>query len=271
MVFLEKLRAIQDKNNSWLCIGLDPQPTRLPLEAMRWDEPVLPFNKAIIDATADLVCAYKPNMGFYMQWGASGIIALERTIAYIPNHIPIILDCKISDISHAQIAWGNSAFDVWNVDAVTVNPFAGVDAMLPLISNRPNKAIYLLAHSPNLQSPIFNHQSPTMGHCGYVVGATYPEELAAARELAPQANFLIPEIEAQGGELAAAVRFGPDAAAGPLINAGRSVIYASPGLDFAEAARSAAMALRDEINRLRNLQRGLSSSSDDRSGHCSDN
>ncbi len=291
MLYLEKLRAIQEKNNSWLCVGLDPQPERLPLEAMRWDEPVLPFNKAIIDATADLVCAYKPNLAFYMQWGASGVIALERTIAYIPNHIPIILDCKISDSSHAQNAWGKGAFDEWNVDAVTVNPCAGLDAVLPLIEKRPTKAIYLLAHPSNpngLSADVIRasqrwgeeqggggaeeqgsrgetaaavshapaHHSPlttrhSMGHCGYVVGATYPEELAAARELAPQANFLIPGIGAQGGELGAAVRFGPDAVAGPVINAGRSVIYASPGLDFAEAARAAAMALRDEINRLR--------------------
>ncbi len=91
----------------------------------KWDEPVLPFNKAIIDATADLVCAYKPNMGFYMQWGAAGMIALERTIAYIPDHIPVILDCKTGDIGHTQAAWARGLFDEWDVDAITVNPYVG--------------------------------------------------------------------------------------------------------------------------------------------------
>ena len=103
MTYLEKLQAIQQKNNSWLCVGLDPDPERLPLEHVtRYDEPVLPFNKKIIDATADLVCAYKPNLGFYLQWGAAGIIALERTIAYIPNHIPVILDCKTGDLGKVR-------------------------------------------------------------------------------------------------------------------------------------------------------------------------
>ena len=88
MKYLEKLAQVQDQNNSWLCVGLDPQPDRLPVTALKWDEPILPFNRAIIDATTDLVCAYKPNLGFYLQWGAAGVIALERTIAYIPNHVP---------------------------------------------------------------------------------------------------------------------------------------------------------------------------------------
>jgi orotidine-5'-phosphate decarboxylase len=293
MSYLDKLGAIQAKNRSWLCIGLDPQPERLPLEATRWDEPVLPFNKVIIDHTADLVCAYKPNLGFYLQWGAAGVIALERTIAYIPDHIPVILDCKIGDIQHTQSAWGKGLFDLWGVDAITVNPYAGAEAILPLITNRPEKAVYILARTSNPGAALFQGDlaaksglaaevvresqrwmvgarqpaqaagartethpvaSPVqqeISHCGYVVGATYPAELAAARELAPTANFLIPGVGAQGGELAAAVRYGPDAVAGPVINASRSILYASSGLDFAEAARASALSLRDEINTLR--------------------
>jgi len=268
--YLEKLRAAQQANNSWLCIGLDPQPELLPVDALKWDEPVLPFNRRIIDATADLVCAYKPNLGFYMQWGAAGVIALERTIAAIPDHIPVILDAKIGDISHTQAAWGRGLFDEWRVDAITVNPYVGADAVRPLLSGRPEKAVYVLARTSNPGARAFQGDldagrglsadvlraagdwtAAGDGHVGFVVGATYPAELAMAREIAPAASFLIPGIGAQGGELGAAVAHGPDRVAGPVINSGRSIIFASSGTDFAEAARSAALALRDEINALR--------------------
>jgi orotidine-5'-phosphate decarboxylase len=268
MSYLEKLKAIQDKNSSWLCIGLDPSMERLRVDFRKWDEPILPYNKAIIDATADLVCAYKPNLGFYLQWGAAGIIALERTIAYIPNHIPIVIDCKTGDIGHTQAAWATGLFDEWQVDAITVNPFVGADAVLPMIGQRPDKAVYILARTSNPSATDFQgdlpqenglsadvlRQSqtwPTAGHKGYVVGATYPEELAIARNLAPEANFLIPGIGAQGGNLQAAVEHGPDTIAGPLISASRSIIYASGGNDFAEAARKAAVSLREQINQMR--------------------
>ena len=270
MDYLEKLKAAQDKNNSWLCVGLDPQPNRLRVDVFKWDEPILPFNKAIIDATADLVCAYKPNLGFYLQWGAAGIIALERTVAYIPQHIPIIIDCKTGDIGHTQAAWANGLFDGWGVDAITVNPYVGAEAILPMIGERPDKGVYILARTSNPSATQFQgdfrqgtgltaevlQQSqtwPTAGHKGYVVGATYPEELALARQMAPTANFLIPGIGAQGGNLATAVAHGPDAVAGPVISASRSIIYASGGADFAEAARAAAQQLRTDINALRLL------------------
>lgn len=268
MSYLEKLKTVQDKNSSWLCIGLDPSMERLRVDFRKWDEPILPYNRAIIDATADLVCAYKPNLGFYLQWGAAGMIALERTIAYIPNHIPIVIDCKTGDIGHTQAAWAAGLFDEWQVDAVTVNPFVGADAVLPMIGQRPDKAIYILARTSNpsaidfqgdllqengLSADVLRRSQtwPTAGHKGVVVGATYPEELAIARRLAPQANFLIPGIGAQGGDLEAAVQFGPDEIAGPLISASRSIIYASGGDDFAEAARKAAVSLRDQINQIR--------------------
>lgn len=268
MSYLHKLKAAQEKNNSWLCVGLDPDPVRLRVDFLKWDEPVLPFNKAIIDATADLVCAYKPNLGFYLQWGAAGVIALERTIAYVPAHIPVIMDCKTGDIGHTQAAWGGGLFDEWGVDAVTVNPFVGADAVLPMIAERPNKAVYILARTSNRSAVDFqgdlrqgeglsaavlrrSQAWQTAGHKGYVVGATYPQEMAVARELAPQANFLIPGIGAQGGDLETAVRYGPDAVAGPVISASRSILYASSRLDFADAARAAAQRLRDRINALR--------------------
>jgi orotidine-5'-phosphate decarboxylase len=272
MTYLEKLRHAQDSNHSWLCVGLDPQPDRLPMEAIwKWDEPLLPFNKAIIDATADLVCAYKPNLGFYLQWGAAGVIALERTIAYIPDHIPVILDSKIGDIGSTQGAWGRGLFDMWGVDAITVNPFVGSDAVVPLITNRPEKSVYILARTSNaaarqFQGELANAESLSAavvreslqwdagdwaGHRGFVIGATYPADLATARSLAPHANFLIPGVGAQGGDLAAAVDFGQDSVAGPVISISRSIIFASAGLDFAEAARSKTIEFRDRINLLR--------------------
>lgn len=268
MTYLQKLHTAQQQNNSWLCVGLDPDPAQLRVDVLKWDEPVLPFNKAIIDATVDLVCAYKPNLGFYLQWGAAGVIALERTIAYIPRHIPIILDCKTGDIGHTQGAWGKGLFEEWGVDAVTVNPYVGAEAVLPMIGKRPDKAVYLLARTSNPSATDFQGdlregaglaatilcQSQgwsVAGHLGYVVGATYPEELAVARRLAPQANFLIPGVGAQGGSLETAVSHGPDALCGPVINASRSILYADMSPRFAEAARAAAQELRDAINALR--------------------
>jgi orotidine-5'-phosphate decarboxylase len=268
MAYIGKLKAAQERNNSWLCVGLDPQPERLPAPALKWDEPILPFNKAIVGATADLVCAYKPNLGFYLQWGAAGIIALERTIAFIPDRIPFIIDCKTGDIGHTQAAWAKGLFDQWDVDAVTVNPFVGAEAVLPMVAERPDKAVYVLARTSNpsatdlqgdltagrgLSAEVIRRSQgwSTAGHVGYVVGATYPKELAVAREMAPEANFLIPGIGAQGGNLTAAVQHGLDATAGPVINASRGIIYASSQADFADAAREAALKLREQINQVR--------------------
>jgi len=271
MDYIEKLRNAQEKNQSWLCVGLDPDPGLLRVDVLKWDEPILPFNKAIIDETVDLVCAYKPNLGFYLQWGAAGIIALERTLAYIPKHIPVILDCKTGDIGHTQAAWAKGLFDVWNVDAITINPFVGEAAVLPMIGERPDKAVYILARTSNPSAVQFqgdlaqnkglsaevlrmSQNWETMGHKGYVVGATYPQELVVARTLAPEANFLIPGIGAQGGSLTAAVRFGPDTKAGPVISASRSIIYSKMNADFAAAARKAAIQLRDQINETKKVE-----------------
>ena len=270
MVYREKLLAAQQRSNSWLCVGLDPQPEKLALALWNYDDPVLLFNRRIIDATKDLVCAYKPNLGFYSQWGAAGMIALERTIAYIPNDIPVILDCKIGDIGHTQGAWGRGLYDEWQVDAITVNPYVGEAAVAPLLADRPDRAVYLLARTSNPGAQLFqgdlrqgkglaadvirtSQTWPLAGHLGYVVGATYPEELGLAREMAPDANFLIPGVGAQGGNLAAAVAHGADTVAGPVISVSRSIIYAAGGADFDQAARDAALAIREQINAARGV------------------
>lgn len=271
MTYLQKLHTAQQKNNSWLCVGLDPQPEKLPIQAThQWDEPVLPFCKAIIDATADIACAFKPNLGFFLQWGAAGVIALERAIAYVPKHIPVIVDCKTGDIGHTQAAWAKGIFEEFEADAMTVNPYVGGDAILSAIGNRPDNAIYVLARTSNpsatdfqgdfvdenglsrqVISAIEGWSAEADGAIGMVVGATYPGEMRITRELAPHAPFLIPGIGAQGGNLEAAVAHGSDSVAGPLISASRTIIYAGSGYNFADAARTAAIKLRDQINALR--------------------
>ena len=269
--YLEKLKAAQEANQSWLCIGLDPQPERLPIQATHlWDEPVLPFCKAIIDATLDIASAYKPNLGFFLQWGAAGMIAMERVIRYIPRHIPIIVDCKAGDIGHTQAAWAAGLLDEWGVDAFVINPFVGEDAVASVINTRPDKGVYVLTRTSNGSAPDFQGdfhdenslsrqvlrkltewQTNAEGAIGSVMGATYPGELELARELAPSVPFLIPGIGSQGGNLEMAVRAGADQVAGPLISASRSVIYAGNGYDFAEKARAVADDLRAQINRFR--------------------
>ena len=270
-MYLEKLKNAQDKNNSWVCIGLDPQPEKLPIQAThQWDEPVLPFNKAIIDATADIACAFKPNLGFYLQWGAAGMIALERTIQYIPDDIPIIIDCKAGDIGHTQMAWAKGIFDQWGADAFVINPYVGRDAIEPIIKEWPDKGVYVLGRTSNPSAPDFQGnmgdpgdlsrqvikkvnalKRPEYGDVGLVIGATWPEEMEIAREEAPNAPFLIPGIGAQGGSLEVSVKYGADTTAGPLISSSRGIIYAGNGYDFADKAREAAMELRDQINRHR--------------------
>ncbi len=274
MTFLDKLAEAQRRNRSWLCLGLDPVLAKMPLPLHKEDDPLLPFNKAMIDATADLVCAYKPNLAFYLAEGAAGVIALERTIAYIPDHIPIILDGKFGDIGATAEMIARGAFEVWGVDAVTVNPYVGEDGVAPFLQ-RPDKAAFVLARTSNPGAADFqtrrvlNADAPATldelvvkralawnakypGTCGLVAGATAPEALARLRALAPDLPFLIPGIGAQGGDLAASVRYGPTRSGlGPIINVSRAILFASSRVDYVEAARAAAWQLRDQINALR--------------------
>ncbi|MEM7802726.1 MAG: orotidine-5'-phosphate decarboxylase [Chloroflexota bacterium] len=269
--YLTKLKAAQEKNNSWICIGLDPIPDKLPIQATHlWDEPVLPFTKAIIDATHDIACAFKPNLGFYLRWGAAGMIALERTIRYIPDEIPVIIDCKAGDIGHTQKAWADGLLDQWNADAFVTNPYVGKDAIVAAIEDYPTKGIYVLTRTSNPSAGDFqgnfkdnsslsrdvlanvkSWREEVTGEVGVVMGATYPTELKLAREIDADIPFLIPGIGSQGGDLETAVACGKDSHCGPLISASRSIIYAGRGYDFADEARAAAIDLRDRINSVR--------------------
>jgi len=268
--FIEKLTKVSQKNKSLLCIGLDPDPERMPDKVS-----VFEFNKAIIEATADLVCAYKLNLAFYEALGNEGLDALKQTVSYIPDEIPAIGDAKRGDIGNTARAYARSIFDNFNFDATTVNPYLGFDSVEPFIRYR-EKGVFILCRTSNAGAgdfqdlrteidgrfrPLFEivamkvSQWNKHGNLGLVVGATYPEELKLIRQSHPDIPLLIPGIGAQGGDLASAIRYGVDSQGEKaIINSSRQIIYASPGKDFAQAARRAATELRDQINHHRSGQ-----------------
>jgi orotidine-5'-phosphate decarboxylase len=264
MNFIEKLMGATRKNKSLLCVGLDPDPKLMPDGVG-----VFEFNKAIIDATSDLVCAYKPNLAFYEALGNEGLDALKSTVDYIPEGIPVIADAKRGDIGNTAKAYTKALFDNLHFDAATVSPYLGFDSLEPFIEYR-DKGIFILCRTSNAGAVDFqslicevgNSHHPLFevvvlkagqwnkyGNIGLVVGATYPEELRTIRQLQPDMPFLIPGIGAQGGDLALTVRYGVDAQGEKaIINSSRQILYASRGKDFAEAARQAASELREQIN-----------------------
>ena len=268
--FVDKLRGAQVHNQSWLCVGLDPVLERLPRAVRQAASPLVTFCQAIVEATSDLVCAFKPNLAFWLAEGILGLAALQETIEFIPEGIPVILDAKFGDVGHTATALAQVAFDQLGADAVTTNPYLGLDALRPFLE-RADRGIFLLARTsnpsaPDLQDlraddvPVYETvarlasgwDSDHPGSCGLVVGATYPAELTRLREIAPTLPFLIPGVGSQGGGLQAAVAHGPTVdGIGPVINSSRGIIYASSTQDFAGAARAAALDLRDRINQVR--------------------
>jgi len=263
MKFADKLLNASRRNNSWLCIGLDPDPELMP----RTD--VLGFNKAIIGATSDLVCAYKPNLAFYEALGVEGLGILEKTIKQVPDDIPVIGDAKRGDIGNTAKAYARALFSVLGFDAATVSPYLGFDSVEPFVSYE-DKGIFILCRTSNkgavdFQSLVTNglplyeivaqkaKQWDTHGNIGLVVGATYPEELRRVRSICPDMPLLIPGIGAQGGDLASVVDYGVDARGeNAIINVSRQILYASRGNDFARAARTVAEGIRGQINAYRN-------------------
>jgi orotidine-5'-phosphate decarboxylase len=261
MSFREKLAHAAQRNRSLLCVGLDPDPARLPVDAAA-------FLCAIVEATSDLVCAYKPNLAFYEQLGEAGYAALRAVLQAIPSHIPVIGDAKRGDIAHTAHAYARALFDDLGFDAATVNPYLGSDAVAPFLE-RTDRGVFIVCRTSNpgardLQDlpvageggsrPLYQAVAElakrwdTRGNVGLIVGATYPDEMRRLRELCPEMPFLVPGIGPQEGELARAVRAGLDAqGSGIIINASRAVLYASEGGDFARAARREAQALRDAI------------------------
>ena len=265
MKFVNKLLEAGRRNRSLLCVGLDPDPQKLPIKD------VFEFNKAIIDATADLVCSYKPNLAFYEALGIRGLQALKKTVAYIPSGIPVIGDAKRGDIGNTASAYARGLFDYFKFDAVTVNPYLGYDGVEPFLQHK-DKGVFILCRTSNRSAGDFQdlvdgfgmrfYQSVAMrarewnkdNNVGLVVGATYPEELKEIRKMCPDMLLLIPGIGTQGGDLELSVKYGVDSGnEKAVIVAARQVLYASREPDFAQAARAAAKDLRDQINRIRGI------------------
>lgn len=273
MEFKRKLAKSWEKSGSLLCVGLDPDTTKMPKTIAAGTEPLFRFNKAIIDATADLVCAYKPNTAFYEAAGLDGIAQLKKTCDYLAvNHpaVPIILDFKRGDIGNTNGYYAQFAFDYLRADAITIAPYMGKEANQAFL-DRKDKGIIVLCRTSNEGSGEF--QELKIGdkllfevvaesimndwnehhNCALVVGATYPQELATLRKtLGDEALFLIPGVGAQGGDVEATVKAGINShGAGVVVNASRAILYASNGDDFAEAARSATEVFKNEINKYR--------------------
>ncbi len=274
--FVSQLEQCWNQDN-FVCVGLDSDYNHIPESVKSLDsveETLFVFNRDIIDATHDLVCAYKPNAAFYEMQGDAGLRALIRTVRYIREtypHIPIILDAKRADIGSTNLGYVKAAFDIIGVDAITVHPYLGKEALAPFLA-RTEKGIIVLAKTSNPGSaefqnlPVGESQEPlyqvvarnvattwnSNGNCALVVGATYPAELKKVRTIVGDMPILIPGIGAQGGEIAATVIAGKDSrGCGMIINSSRSIIFASQGPDFAQAARKAAQQLRAEINQYR--------------------
>jgi orotidine-5'-phosphate decarboxylase len=264
MGFFSEINEAVQKSHSLLCVGLDPDPALMPHGVT-----VLDFNKAIIDATADLACCYKPNPAFYEAEGATGWDTLKQTIDYIPVGIPVIADAKRDDIGNTAKAYARAIFDKLGAGAVTVNPYLGFDSVEPFL-NYKDKGVFILCRTSNKgaadfqsvkvefegrEMPLYQAVARKASewnkskNIGLVVGATYPDELKALRMAYPDMPFLIPGVGAQGGDLKLAVQYGIDKrGAGIIINSSRQILYASRNKDFAQAARKAALQLRDEIN-----------------------
>ena len=265
--FVAKLSAISEKNRSLVCVGLDPDPAKFPESVRTGADPLYSFNRAIIEQTADLVCAYKLNLAFYEVQGPRGLEAMERTIRTIPDDVVIIGDAKRGDIDNTARMYAKALFEYYRFDAATVNPYQGRDSVQPFLDYQ-DRGVFILCLNSNASAREFQDLNVNghplymevalaaqrwneHGNAGLVVGATNATGLTQIRSAAPDMPMLIPGIGAQGGDLATVVRTGVNAAgSGILINASRSILYASSGADFAQASRQAAMDLKDEINRL---------------------
>ena len=274
MSFIEKLQRAWRNNDSLVCVGLDPEPSRIPQALRDSPDALFAFCRAIVDATADLVCCFKPQFAHFAAQRAEG--ALERLIGHIHEHhpgVPVILDAKRGDIGSTAQYYAAEAFDRYGADAVTANPYLGRDSVQPYL-DRADRGVVVLCRTSNpgardLQDlvvtdaggsvPLYQRVAATVardwngnGNCALVVGATYPRELAEVRAIVGDMPLLVPGVGAQGGDVAAVVHNGKNSAnAGLIVSSSRAILYASSANDFADAARRATDALRVEINRYR--------------------
>lgn len=267
MPFHSHLRRAWAHTDSMLCVGLDPDPARFP-DAVHGS--VLDFCTAIVDATADAVCAFKPQIAYFAAAGAEA--DLELLCAHIRDRHPhalLVLDAKRGDIGSTAEQYAHEAFDRYGAHVVTVNPYLGGDSVEPFLRH-PHGGVFVLCRTSNPGSgdfqslvadgrPLYQHvasrvadQWNDVGDCGLVVGATYPDELRQVRALVGDLPLLVPGVGAQGGDVQATVQAGVDSTGfGMVINSSRAILYASKGADFADAARAEAVATRDAINAAR--------------------
>ena len=268
MDFISKLRHIQRKNNSLLCIGLDTDVGKVPEFLFAYGDPQFEFNRRIIDTTKDIVCAYKLNLAFYESVGEHGWYTVHQTLARIPEEIITIGDGKRGDIASSAERQAHLLCEDWEFSATTVNPYMGKDSIQPFIKRR-DQCAFVLAVSSNAVAKDFQYlrvkggplyeevvrkakRWNTKKNIGLVAGATHAAELKHIRSLAPDMPILIPGIGAQKGDLEASVRYGCDKKGElAILNVGRSIIYASSGEDFAEKAREVALTFRKYINTYR--------------------
>lgn len=271
--FGERLRTAMRRSQSLVCLGLDPDLDRFPASLRGQPDrarAIVDFNAAIIDATRDLVCAYKPNLGFYVQYGMEGVEALIETRRLIPAGVPAILDCKVNDMASTAAAYARGYFDELGFDAVTVNGYLGDDAVAPFLAYA-DRGLFILCRTSNPGATTFQDLPVVAGAgeqplylaiadqiqrwaeqgpatVGLVVGATYPTELEQIRAHCPDLPILLPGIGAQGGDLDASLAVGRDRAGlGLLVSSSRAITYAGDGDDFAGRARAATLELRAAI------------------------
>lgn len=255
------------RKRSFLCIGLDTDLEKIPSHLLKSDDPIYEFNKAIIEATHELCVAYKPNTAFYEVYGAAGWASLQKTIAYIPNDIFVIADAKRADIGNTSDRYARAFFDELKADAITLHPYMGSDSIDAFL-NYEDKWAIILALTSNKGSADFQQlriegsnqrlfESVLKTTCDwagpdkimYVVGATHPDAFRTIRKIVPDHFLLVPGVGAQGGTVEDVAKYGMNNDIGLLINASRSILYASNGEDFAEAARAEAKKLQLEMER----------------------
>ncbi|MFM7007247.1 MAG: orotidine-5'-phosphate decarboxylase [Flavobacteriales bacterium] len=248
---------------SFLCVGLDPDLSKIPPHLLQTADPLFEFCKAIIDATHPYAVAFKPNTAFFECHGAAGWASLQKTIAYIPKECLVIADAKRGDIGNTSSYYAKTFFEHLNADALTVAPYMGSDSVLPFLQFE-NKWVVLLALTSNEGAKDFQletttgkalfetvlERSQTWGspeNLMYVVGATRAEDIAKVRALAPDYFFLVPGVGAQGGDLDTVVKYGANSTCGLLVNSSRAIIYASSGEDFALAAKKEALKVQAQM------------------------
>lgn len=257
------------RKQSFLCVGLDTDLSRIPKHILTEDDPIFSFNKAIIDATSDLAIAYKPNIAFYEALGPQGMQSLKKTFDYIPDDILIIADAKRGDIGNTSRLYAKSFFEYYNADAITVAPYMGSDSVGPFLEY-DGKWVIILGLTSNKGSADFQHLELTNGQslfesviqkCQeygspdqimFVVGATQTDYIRQIRSLAPEHFFLVPGVGAQGGDLASVYNYGANEKVGLIVNSSRGIIYSSDGEDFADAARESALKLQNQMAQLLN-------------------